>query len=278
MVSKANDKVRSNHKLFTIQSKTTMDEKILTVPTNNAADTMAMMMNNPWMYLVMMAWLGNGGFGGGRGAAMNGVLDMETQNKLNSLQAQINDNNNNQWAREAIQGNGFAISQLAQNLNVDVNSLREAINAVNFGIAQLGNQNGMGFAGVTNAINLGNLNLIQQLKDCCCGLKTQVLEQGYQGRIETINQTNDLLTGMRVESGLTRAEVAAFRQAWENARYQDVVAEKARLQTELDLLRSQQGTAAMINPLQAELQRLEWQFQNFYNTYSGSSKSGGGGQ
>lgn len=256
-----------------------MDEKILTVPTSSPADTMAMMMNNPWMYLVMMAWLGNGGLGGGRGAgvAMNGVLDMETQNKLNSLQAQINDNNNNQWAREAIQGNGFAISQLAQNLNVDANSLREAINTVNFSIAQLGAQNGMGFAGVTNAINLGNLNLVQQLKDCCCGLKTQVLEQGYQGRIETINQTNDLKDSQRLENGLTRAEIASFRQVWENARYQDVVAEKTRLQTELDLLRSQNGTAAMINPLQAELQRLEWQFQNFYNTYGGSSKSGGSG-
>ena len=252
-----------------------MDEKILTVPTSSPADTMAMMMNNPWMYLVMMAWLGNGGFGGNRVAGVNGVLDMETQNKLNSLQAQINDNNNNQWAREAIQGNGFAISQLAQNLNVDANSLREAINSVNFGIAQLGSQNGMGFAGVTNAINLGNLNLIQQLKDCCCGLKTQILEQGYQGRIETINQTNELKDSQRIENGLTRAELASFRQAWENSRYNDVVAEKTRLQTELDLLRTQQGTAAMINPLQAEIQRMEWQLRNLYNGYNGSSKSGG---
>lgn len=257
-----------------------MDEKINILPMagggQDATTAMAMMNNNPWMYLVMLALFGNGAFGGNRGAGVNGVLDMETQNKLNSLQAQINDNNNNQWAREAIQGNGFAISQLAQNLNVDVNSLREAINTVNFGIAQLGNTTGMGFAGVTNSINLGNLNIIQQLKDCCCGLKTQVLEQGYQGRIETINQTNDILTGMRVESGLTRAEVASFRQAWENSRYQDVVAEKTRLQTELDLLRTQQGTAAMITPLQTEIQRMEWQLRNLYNaTYGGSSKSGG---
>ena len=253
-----------------------MDEKILTVQApNDTATAMAMMNNNPWMYLVMLALFGNGGFGfgGNRGAGVNGVLDMETQNKLNSLQAQINDNNNNQWAREAIQGNGFAISQLAQNLNVDANSLREAINTVNFGIAQLGNTTGMGFAGVTNAINLGNLNIIQQLKDCCCGTQKQILEQGYQGRIETINQTNDLLTGMRVENGLTRTEIAAFRQAWENARYQDVVAEKTRLQTELDLLRSQNGTAAMIAPVQAEVQKLEWQIQNFFNTYGGQSKT-----
>jgi len=258
-----------------------MDEKInlLTLPNNGGQDAttaMAMMNNNPWMYLVMLALFGNGSFGNNRGAGTNGVLDMETQNKLNSLQSQINDNNNNQWAREAIQGIGFAISQLAQNLNVDANSLREAINTVNFAIANLGSQNGMGFAGVTNAINLGNLNIIQQLKDCCCATQKQILEQGYQGRIETINQTNDLQTSIRVENGLVRAEVAAFRQAWENSRYQDVVAEKTRLQTELDLLRSQQGTAAMIAPVQAEVVKLESQMQQFFNTYGGgSSKSGG---
>lgn len=250
-----------------------MDEKILTVQApNDTATAMAMMNNNPWMYLVMLALFGNGGFGNNNGAAVNGVLDMETQNKLNSLQAQINDNNNNQWAREAIQGNTFAISQLAQSLGVDYNAIQGAINGIGAGIAQLGTQTGMGFAGVTNAINLGNLNLVQQLKDCCCGMKTQVLEQGYQGRIETINQTNDIQTSQRVESGLTRAEIASFRQAWENARYQDVVAEKTRLQTELDLLRSQDGTAAMIAPLQAEIQKLEWQFQNYYNTAKSAVK------
>ena len=241
-----------------------MEEKSLTVGNNDTATAMAMMNNNPWMYLVMLALFGNGGWGNNN---HNGLLDVETQNKLSALQNQINDNNNNQWAREAIQGNGFAISQLAQNLNVDANQLRDAIFAVNAGIAQLGTQTGMGFAGVTNAINLGNLNLIQQLKDCCCNMQTQVLNQGYQNQIQTINQTNDLQTAMRVESGLTRTEVASFRQAWENARYQDVVAEKTRLQTELDLLRQSQNTTAAfqqyVTPLQAQIQQLNYQFQLF---------------
>lgn len=246
---------------------------------DSGLNAMAMMNNNPWMYLVMLALFGNGGFGwgGNRGAGVDGVLDMETQNKLNSLQSQINDNNNNQWAREAIQGNTFAISQLSQNLNVDFNTVREAIGGINLAITDLGAQNGMGFAGVMNAINLGNLNLVQQLKDCCCGLKTQILEQGYQGRIETINQTNDLQTSIRVENGLTRASVDAFRQAWENSRYQDVVAEKTRLQTELDLLRSQQGTAALMAPMQNELQRLEWQMQQFINVYGGKTTAAANG-
>ena len=257
-----------------------MEEKINILPTmGGSTDSLALMQNSPWMYLVFLALLGGNGFGWGNrggGVAANGVLDMETQNKLNSLQAQINDNNNNQWAREAIQGNTFAISQLAQSLGVDYNAIQGAINGVQMAINQLGAANGMGFAGVTNAINLGNL-MIQQLKDCCCATQKQILEQGYQGRIETINQTNDLQTSIRVENGLVRAEVASFRQAWENARYQDVVAEKTRLQTELDLLRSQNGTAAMINPLQAQIMSLQQQFSTFINTYSGKTTAAAAG-
>ena len=257
-----------------------MDERINILPFNGSNDTataMAMMNNNPWMYLVMLALFGGGAWGyGNRGVGTDGVLDMETQSKLNSLTNQINDNNNNQWAREAIQGNTFAISQLSQNLGVDYNALQGAIGGVQMAISQLGSQNGMGFAGVTNAINLGNLNLIQQLKDCCCGVKTQILEQGYQGRIETINQTNDLQTSLRAENGLTRAEIAAFRQAWEAKIYQDVVAEKTRLQTELDLLRTNESTAAMINPLKQELLNLENQFSQFINTYSGKTATTAG--
>jgi len=245
----------------------------------DAATAMAMMNNNPWMYLVMLALFGNGGFGfGNRSAGANGVLDMETQNKLNSLQAQINDNNNNAWAREAIQGNTFAISQLAQSLGVNFNSLQAAVGSVKDAIFQLGAQNGMGFAGVTNAINLGNLNIIQQLKDCCCGLKTQILEQGYQGRIETINQTNELKDSQRLENGLTRAEIAAFRQAWENSRYQDVVAEKTRLQTELDLLRTQQGDQARFNQIEGKFQHLEWEMQQLLSIYGGKTAAASTGQ
>ncbi len=254
-----------------------MDERINILPFNGSNDTataMAMMNNNPWMYLVMLALFGGGGYGwGNRGVGVDGVLDAETQNKLNSLSTQINDNNNNQWAREAIQGNTFAISQLSQNIGVNYNALQGAIGGVQMAISQLGAANGMGFAGVTNAINLGNLNLVQQLKDCCCNLKTQILEQGYEGRIETINQTNDLQTSQRVENGLTRAEIASFRQAWENSRYQDVVAEKTRLQTELDLLRTQDNTAAMLMPLTNEIQALKMQLNTYTSLYGTKTAS-----
>lgn len=257
-----------------------MDEKIYVKDGgSDTATAMAMMNNNPWMYLVMLALFGGGGFGFGNrgGVAANGVLDMETQNKLNALTTQINTNQNNDWAREAIQGNTLAISQLSQSLGVNYNALQGAIFNVIQAINQTAAQNGMGFAGVTNAINLGNLNIIQQLKDCCCGTQKQIMEQGYQGRIETIQQTDDIKTSLRVESGLVRTEIGAFRQAWENARYQDLLAEKTRLQTELDLERQNNATqaaiAAQVAPLKSQMEMMY--FKTFgFGTASASQANG----
>lgn len=263
-----------------------MDEKFNILPVvqgggQDATTAMAMMNNNPWMYLVMLALLGGGTFGNNRGAGVNGVLDMETQNKLNSLQAQINDNNNNSWAREAITNVGnradFAISQLAQNLGVGVGELRGAISGVKDAIFNLGASSGMGFMGITNAVNLGNLNIIQQLKDCCCEQKQLTLAQGYEGQIRTIQQTTELKDSQRVENGLTRAEIASFRQAWEANKLQEAIARAERLQTELDIVRNQQADAARFNVLEGQFQKMEWQMQNFINTYSGQSKSAAAG-
>jgi hypothetical protein len=59
-----------------------MDERINILPfngTNDTATAMAMMNNNPWMYLVMLALFGGGSWGyGNRGVNTDGVLDMET--------------------------------------------------------------------------------------------------------------------------------------------------------------------------------------------------------
>lgn len=242
-----------------------LNKIILPVATGSGCDSataMAMMNNNPWMYLVMLALFGGGGFGFGNrgGVATNGVLDMETQNKLNALTTQINTNQNNDWARDAIMGNTAAISQLSQSIGANFNAVQGAVAGVQAAIAQYSNQTGMGIAGITNAINLGNLNIIQQLKDCCCGTQKQILEQGYQGRIETIQQTDDIKTSMRTECGLVRAEIGAFRQAWENARYQDLLAEKTRLQTELDIARQNNATqaaiAAQVAPLKNQMEMM----------------------
>lgn len=80
-------------------------------------------MNNPFAYLMFLALLRNGGFdfgdGHGAGVATQGI---EMQAQLNAIRTQLQDNQNADCIKQVIQGNGFALSQLAQTLNIDFNT------------------------------------------------------------------------------------------------------------------------------------------------------------
>lgn len=180
-----------------------MDEKVVTVPMNqglDAASLMAMqqnqMFNNPWAYLILLSIFQNGGFGnrfGNGGMSPGGaVVATDIDAKLNALSNQISQNQSTDSILSAIQGNAFAQSQLAQNLNVDFNAVQGGIGGLNMAIAQVGAQTGLGIMGVQQAISNGNLNIIQNLKDCCCGIKTEVLQQGFNSQLQTVEQTNTL--------------------------------------------------------------------------------------
>lgn len=267
-----------------------MDEKVITVPTGmDPASLMAMqsnqMFNNPWAYLILLSIFQNGGFGnrfGNGGGPAGAVVATDIDAKLNALANQISQNQSTDSIISAIQGNSFAQSQLAQNLNVDFNSVTAAINSVNMAIAQTAAQTGMSIMGVQNAISSGNLNIIQNMKDCCCTLRTEVQQQGfqnqlqterqtnilgnnitnqgYENQIRTINQTQDILTGVRAENTLTRASIDAFRTAWEQGRYADLLQQNNALQDRLNILEIQAaGNAAVANavaPLQAQVNSI----------------------
>lgn len=309
--------------------------KILTVPVSNGMDPASMMamqqnsmFNNPWAYLILLSIFQNGGFGNrfGNGGAAGAVVATDIDAKLNSLANQISQNQSTDSIISAIQGNSFAQSQLAQNLNVDYNAIVQAINGVNMAIAQTAANTGMSIAGVQNAISSGNLNIIQSMKDCCCSIKTEVLQQGfnsqlqtveqtnllnsnisnqgyenrlanlnqtntlnnsitnqgyenrlanlnqtntlnssitnqgYENQIRTINQTQDILLGVRAENTLTRASIDAFRSAWEQGRYADLLQKNNALQDKLNVLEIQSaGTAAVaaaVAPLQAQVNSI----------------------
>lgn len=266
--------------------------KILTIPTNSNMDpatVMAMqqnsMFNNPWAYLILLSIFQNGGFGNRFGGGMGNagaVVATDVDAKLNALANQISQNQSTDSILSALQGNSFAQSQLAQNLNVDYNAVVQGINSVNMSIAQTAAQTGMSIAGVQAAISAGNLNIIQSLKDCCCNMRTEVQQQGfanqlqtvqqtntlssaitnqgYENQIRTINQTQELLTGLRAENTLTRASIDAFRTAWESGRYADLLEEKNALRDRLNVLEIQAADtaaiAAAVAPLQAQVNAI----------------------
>lgn len=155
-------------------------------------------MNNPFAYLMFLALFRNGGFGfgdgHGAGVATQGI---ETQAQLNAIRTQLQDNQNADCIKSAIQGNGFALSQLAQTLNIDFNTLQKCCCDVQAAIQQVAGQVGFSAERVINAVNMGDCNVIQAIKDCCCGTQKEILKMGYEQQLATCHQTNELRGGQR---------------------------------------------------------------------------------
>lgn len=145
--------------------------------------------DNPFIYLVWMMFaqrMWGNDWNNGQNAQ-----NVELQNQIQSLRSQIADNQNSNMIMDAIKGNGCAIQQLAANMNCDFNALNSAICDVRQGISTLSGQVGYSAERVINAINLGDMNLVQQLKDCCCQTQQNIIRMGYEnqmGQKDIINQ------------------------------------------------------------------------------------------
>ena len=133
-------------------------------------------MNNPFAYLMFLALFRNGGFGfggDGSGVATQGI---ETQAQLNAIRTQLQDNQNADCIKSAIQGDGFALSQLSQTLNIDFNTLQKCCCDVQAAIQQVAGQVGFSAERVINAVNMGDCNVIQAIQNCCCQTQRQIAD------------------------------------------------------------------------------------------------------
>lgn len=156
-------------------------------------------MNNPFAYLMFLALFRNGGFGGwgdgnGAGVATQGI---ETQAQLNAIRTQLQDNQNADCIKSAIQGNGFALSQLAQTLNIDFNTLQKCCCDVQAAIQQVAGQVGFSAERVINAVNLGDCNVIQALQNCCCQTQRQIADFRGDLFLQNCKDTAELRNGQR---------------------------------------------------------------------------------
>ena len=116
----------------------------------------------------LMGWGGNGwgGFGGnGRGAIAN----------------EINNDYGRSLLMDAIGGNRNALSNLATQLNCTEGQIQSAISALTSQVQSVGNQIGMSGMQTINALQQGNMQIAQQLANCCC-----------ENRLATCQQTNTL--------------------------------------------------------------------------------------
>ena len=157
-------------------------------------------MNNPFAYLMFLALFRNGGFGGccdGNGGSSSAAQGIETQAQLNAIRTQLQDNQNADCIKSAIQGNGFALSQLAQTLNIDFNTLQKCCCDVQAAIQQVAGQIGFSAERVINAVNLGDCNIIQALQNCCCQTQRQISDFRGDLFLQNCKDTAELRGGQR---------------------------------------------------------------------------------
>lgn len=168
--------------------------------------------NNPFMYFIwiyMMRWLNGGEFFGNN--------HQDTQRQLQTIQEQMQDNQNSSLIMQGINGNTDAIRSAAEKMGCDFNVLNQAVCGVQSSIQQLGGQLGFSSERIINAVNSGDCNIIQALKDCCCNTQKAILEQGYQSQLANERQTYQLTNsinslGNSVERGFSDSAYATQSQ------------------------------------------------------------------
>ena len=207
---------------------------------------------------LLMALNNNGGFGGNNwiwilflwliwGWGGNGAWGNNGANGF--LSNQISNDTGRELLMNAIQGNGNAISNLANLLNTEVQTVQNGIFTLNNAINSVGNQVGMSGLQVQNAIQSGNASIASQICQCCC-----------ENRLAIANQTNALQSTMA-----TNHAAATLQSAQQQAADQLAVCQQTNTLTTQaernarDITEAINAQSVMINDKFCDLEKRELQ-------------------
>lgn len=181
----------------------------------------------------LMGWGGNGwvGFGGnGRGGIAN----------------EINNDYGRSLLMDAIGGNRNALSNLATQLNCTEGQIQNAISALTSQVQSVGNQVGMSGMQTINALQQGNMQIAQQIANCCCENRLAICQQ--TGTLQ--NAINNVATGQ--ERGFANVAYEtqrqtcdlhnAIKEATAELKAGQTAAEFRDMQDKIDHLREENGT------------------------------------
>lgn len=188
--------------------------------------------------------MGRGGWGNGFGGGNEGGCPSGA-----GLANLINNDNGRELLMSAIQGNGQAINNLATNLNCSVGQIQQAINGVSAKVAEVGCQVGLSSQQIINAIQAGNASIASQMAQCCCDVKTAIERQGYENRLATINQTDDLKSNANTQFNIIASKIDA-QSAIINDKFCQL--EMREMQNKIDTLRAEKSALELSASQQAQ--------------------------
>ena len=210
----------------------------------------------------MFGWngggFGNGGFGGGGAAA-------------GYLANQLNNDSGRELIMNAITSQGeaqrSAVQNLAATIGQDFNLVNAGVQNVQNALNAMAVQQAVSVPQIINAIQSGNQSLSQQFCQCCCQTQQQIMAQGYENQIRTIEQTGTLSNQADKNTAAIQNTLAAMQtnitKEFCDIREREM---QSKIDTQADIITQLRGqidndrqTAqlfAALNPLQAKVNEI----------------------
>lgn len=192
---------------------------------------------NGFMWVIflffLMGWGGNGwgGFGNGRGGG---------------LANEINNDYGRSLLMDAIGGNRNALSNLATQLNCTEGQIQAAISALTSQVQNVGNQVGMSGMQVINALQQGNMQIAQQIAQCCCDNKMAICQQTNTLQSAINNVGTDQERGFSSLAYETQRQTCDLNNSIKSSTQQIIdgqrAAEMREMQNKIDHLREENST------------------------------------
>ena len=204
-----------------------------------------------WIWILLLFGWGRNGFGGWGGGYGNGGGDC--CNPCNALPWALNGDTGRELLMQAIQGNGNAIAQLATTLNCDIKSLQSNLCNIQSLIQNVGNQVGLSGQQIINSIQSVGAQIGTSIASCCCDVKQAIERQGYEGRIATIQQTDDLKSDSSTKFNIISSKIDAQTQLLSD-KFCEL--EKREMQNKIDALRDEKNALQSSALLQSQTQNI----------------------
>ena len=196
-------------------------------------------------------WGGFGGFGGGNG--------------VGSL---VNSDSNRDVVLQAINGTDADVRQLATTLGMNYETISQGISDARLALANVGSQVGLSGLQVQNAILSGDASIVAKLQECCCENRLLTTTQGYETRIQTIEQTNQLgsqadrnassiINAINAQTIAMNDQFCALKERELQDKIDTLTANNTALKTQIDNANQTAAVAAMLAPIQKEISEIK---------------------
>ena len=210
-----------------------------------------------WIWILLLFGWGRNGFGGWGGYG-NGECCNNGCNNCAALPWALNNDTGRELLMQAIQGNGDAVRQLASTLNCDVKSIETNLCNIQSLIQNVGNQVGLTSQQVINSIQQVGCTIGNQINQCCCTLQSAIERQGYENRIATIQQTDEIKSDASSKFNILSSKIDAQTQLLGD-KFNEL--EKRELQNKIATLQQEKSTLENSALLQTQTRTLIDQLQ-----------------